>query len=705
MRHFTQRSILLLLSLCLLGRHGRAAEPASQTPSRGERMLTAYFAQETARLQHSCLADIRSLEDWKAKRPEYLRQLHEMLGLDPLPPREELQAQVTGTTEHPEFLVERVHFQSLPGLYVTGDLYRPREQEGPLPAILYVCGHGAVKKKGVSYGNKVHYQHHGAWFARNGYVCLTIDSLQLGEIEGLHHGTHHLKDWWWLDRGYTPAGVEAWNCIRALDYLETRPEVDAKKLGVTGRSGGGAYSWWIAALDERIQAAVPVAGITDLQNHVVDGCVEGHCDCMFFMNTYRWDYPLLAALVAPRPLLISNTDSDTIFPLDGVVRVFEQARRIYTLHHARDRIALNITAGGHKDTQELQVHAFRWLNQHLKKSDALIETTAVRFFEPEDLQVFDKLPQDQKNTQIQESFVAAAAEPQLPADAAQWQQWSEQWHQQLTQKVFRGWPGELESLNVQQVISGERDGLQLKAFDFTSQGPVRLRLYVVQGTSQPRPGAIHLTVLDESTWSTFLASLRPTFAPELEEEGGGEGQPSLTQSLKTRLESEPIALAFVAPRGIGLSAWNASEKKQTHHLRRFYLLGQTLESMQAWDIRRSLQTVRALAGFSDRPVTIQAQGPMAVTALYASYYEPPVQQLLLLEPSSTHREGPHFLNVLRFLDVPQAMALAASRAPVTIFGQAEPWAFTQQVLERTGAPGRIHIQPASDAPTAVLFIR
>ena len=140
--------------------------------------------------------------------------------------------------------------------------------------------------------------------------------------------------WWWLCRGYTPAGVEAWNCVRALDYLETRKEVDANRIGVTGRSGGGAYSWWIAAIDERIKVAVPVAGITDLQNHVVDGCVEGHCDCMFIVNTYRWDYPLVAALVAPRPLLISNSDKDTIFPLDGVLRVHEKVRRIYKLYGA-----------------------------------------------------------------------------------------------------------------------------------------------------------------------------------------------------------------------------------------------------------------------------------------------------------------------------------------------------------------------------------
>ena len=69
-----------------------------------------------------------------------------------------------------------------------------------------------------------------------------IDTLQLGEIEGLHHGTYHKGMFWWCSRGYTPAGVEAWNGIRALDYLQSRQEVDGERLGVTGRSGGGAYS-------------------------------------------------------------------------------------------------------------------------------------------------------------------------------------------------------------------------------------------------------------------------------------------------------------------------------------------------------------------------------------------------------------------------------------------------------------------------------
>ncbi|MFH1264223.1 MAG: acetylxylan esterase, partial [Planctomycetota bacterium] len=171
-----------------------SAEPrpewAELGPSRGDQMISAYFREETARLADDCLADVQSLDEWKTRRESYHRELLEMLGLDPLPERTDMKATVTGTTDHEEFTVEKLHFQSRPGLYVTGNLYLPKDATGPVPAILYVCGHGGVKKDGVSYGNKVHYQHHGSWFARHGYVCLTIDSLQLGEIEATHHGTY-----------------------------------------------------------------------------------------------------------------------------------------------------------------------------------------------------------------------------------------------------------------------------------------------------------------------------------------------------------------------------------------------------------------------------------------------------------------------------------------------------------------------------------
>src|SRR5688500_14805470 len=88
--------------------------------SRGDKMLAEYFAAETANLRDACLADIQSLADWKERRGEYQRQLLEMLGLDPLPEKTDLKSVITGTVEHDEFVVEKLHFQSRPGLYVTG---------------------------------------------------------------------------------------------------------------------------------------------------------------------------------------------------------------------------------------------------------------------------------------------------------------------------------------------------------------------------------------------------------------------------------------------------------------------------------------------------------------------------------------------------------------------------------------------------------
>src|SRR5207244_6353892 len=134
------------------------------------------------------LADVKTKADWEKKRPELHRQFLEMLGLWPLPAKTDLKPTITGKIDADHFIVEKLHFQSVPGLYVTGDLYVPKDLKAPAPAILYVCGHGNTVIDKVSYGSKVPYQHHAIWFAEHGYVCLVLDTLQLGELEGIHHG-------------------------------------------------------------------------------------------------------------------------------------------------------------------------------------------------------------------------------------------------------------------------------------------------------------------------------------------------------------------------------------------------------------------------------------------------------------------------------------------------------------------------------------
>lgn len=655
--------------------------------------LAQYFETQTRQIAGLRLPPDLQLAQWEALRETWRRELLEMLGLMPWPERTSLDAKVTGRMADDEVIVENVHFQSRPGLYVTGNLYRPRATEGgdaapreKLPAILYVCGHGRVVKDGVSLGSKAHYQHHGAWFARNGYVCLTIDTLQLGEIEGIHHGTYRYDRWWWLNRGYTPAGVEAWNCVRALDYLQSRPEVDPQRLGVTGRSGGGAYSWWIAAIDERIKAAVPVAGITDLENHVVDGCVEGHCDCMYFVNTYRWDYARLAALVAPRPLLISNTDRDRIFPLDGVVRIYNEVASLYELYQKREQVALQITAGPHQDTQELRVHAFRWFNHYLKQSDDLIRDVADKRYEPVDLQVFEKLPADETNTRIDESFVAQAKSPAVTSNPEQWTSTRNDWLRQLSLRTFAAWPDANKLAKVQRSKAVEHDGLRVRTVEFESQQHVPLTLVILSGANHAQPELTVLNVVDQAGWQAFVQSLplelRATL-PWSDAETAFAAEDY--KSLKGMLEKFPWAMAYLAPRGIGPHAWNPDPKKQVQIRRRFYLLGQSLDGMRAWDVRRAIQLLRAEQPYSKTRLWLQAEKQMGLIALYASLFEDGIERLDLHQLPRSHRDGPYLLNVSRLLGVPQAVALAAERTRVVLYdpeGDASAWQYPIQLANQ-----------------------
>src|SRR5262245_54418343 len=121
-----------LLSLLLFGTGSLlAADPPPDT-GRGDRMLEAYFRHQTQRLADACLADVKTRQDWERKRPEFRRQFLDMMGLWPLPPRSDLKPVVTGKVEADRFTIEKLHFQSSPGLYVTGNLYLPKG--GPAPA-------------------------------------------------------------------------------------------------------------------------------------------------------------------------------------------------------------------------------------------------------------------------------------------------------------------------------------------------------------------------------------------------------------------------------------------------------------------------------------------------------------------------------------------------------------------------------------------
>lgn len=614
--------------------------------------LMEHFRRETRAISDQCLTDLTTSNAWLAALPEKRAQLAEMLGLSPMPPRTDLKATVTKRFEHDSFTVENLHFQSRPGLYVTANLYVPKNLSQPAPTILYVCGHGPVITNGVSYGNKVAYHHHGVWFARNGYVCLIIDTLQLGEIQGLHHGTHREGMWWWNSRGYTPAGVETWNGMRALDYLSTRVEVDTNRFGITGRSGGGAYSWFVTAMDDRIKAAAPVAGITDLENHVVDGAVEGHCDCMFFVNTYRWDYPMLAALAAPRPLLLCNTDNDSIFPLDGVTRTHAKLAGVYDLLGAREKLGLVITPGPHKDTQELQLPVMRWFNKHLKGEDKPVENVAAKVFSPQQLKVFETLPSDAVNARIHEMFVDVA-QTALPQSKEEWVRQREASRSSFKEKC-------LLAAMANEPLDDSIGPFAQGQFQFSpsahDENPKRLVLEAMfqwLGGYSPIvvPGDAHaMIVFPRVNTNQVAASKKLANSP--------------------RMEAGEIA---------------ALARKEVQVRRRHMLLGGTVDAVRVADIVRAIRTSRGSKQLGKLPIRLEASGDMAVNALYASLFAP-VDELVLTDLPKSHQDGgPDYLSVLRFMDIPQAVAMASERGKVELRGaKAADWEYPIEVARRFG---------------------
>lgn len=690
---------ILLIAFALIPFHAAAAEP-SPNFGRGQAMMASYFQTQARMISDACLTNLTTQADWEAKRKTLREQYLEMMGLWPLPPRTSLKPVVTGTVMAGKYRVEKLHFQSIPGLYVTANLYLPLGEVKKAPAILYVCGHGNVVENGISFGSKVSYQYHPAWFAAHGYVCLILDTLQLHEIPGLHHGTYREGMWWWHTRGYTPGGIELWNAIRALDYLETRPEVDRERIGLTGRSGGGATSWWAAAADERIKAVVPVAGIADLTAHIADGAqpgtpdrlkagvIAGHCDCMYPVNTYRWDFAQIAALIAPRPLLLGNSDEDSIFPVAGYRRIAEKVRKVYALYGAEEKFQLLETQGPHKDSPELRIGINKWMNRWLRNDTTTpVEDDLPEKLKPQQLKVLEKAPEDAINTSIHELLIKPVRfeTPHAPAVTKEW--WTgrkAELLRDLQAKVFAGWARNPPKLEPKLAGDVADNGVRLRAYDFVSEESIELRLFVMTAAGADRPGRVILSVLDEAAWQTWCADLGPKFADLLQADRLPKFDPKKFAQNKAVMERDQIAFAAIAPRGIGPTRWAADGSVEDIQIRRrFPLIGQTLDGQRVWDARRAVQAVRMLV--TDAPIRIHGERQAAGIAYYAGLFEPGIADFELWNPPASHRDGPILLNVAKVLDFPQALALTDKPVVLNVkSAEREKWFWPLQLSNATG---------------------
>jgi cephalosporin-C deacetylase-like acetyl esterase len=625
----------------------------------GDAMIEAYLARQTDESGKRVFDGATSRAEWEARRPRLKQEYFEMLGLWPLPEKTPLHATVTGTVERAKegVVVENLHFQSKPGLYVTGNLYRPKEGKGKLPAVLYVCGHSGRGRD----GNKTAFQHHGVWFASHGFVCLIIDTLQLGEIPGIHHGTYREGRWWWQARGYTPAGVECWNGVRAIDYLVSRPDVDAERIAVTGISGGGAATFWIAAADERVKCAVPVSGMSDLESYVKNKVINGHCDCMFLVNTYQWHWTTIAALVAPRPLLFCNSDADTIFPMDGNRRIIERLRNLYGWYHKPDLVDEYVSHGGHEDRPDLRVAACQWINKHLRGDTAPAGDVDPAPLPGPELRAFpeDKdIPADALNGKIDETFVPKA-EVKLP-EAGKFEEWKKGLMKELREKSFRAFPERIPPARSAYLLDVESFGITMMA---KTEPDIQAGVY-----EDPN--------LKEKADVRTLIVLNSPDKP-----GVPEWAVPFTQNSRT-----PI----LAVRGVARFAW--TEKSPPNYVERTHaLLGLTVDEGRVWDVAAVLRRLHEVSNGKTQ-WRVVGRGQAGILAAYAALFEPSISEVIVVDPPVSHREGPIFLNVLRVLDVPEALGLLAPRRLTLVNAKDKAFDRTAEIYKRAGAADKLTLK-------------
>ncbi|MGO8925788.1 MAG: alpha/beta hydrolase family protein [Limisphaerales bacterium] len=313
---------------------------------------------------------------WEARRQQVRAQLWELLGK--LPPRPRLPTVETLSTEdRGDYVVEKFQFDNGAGATVPGYLLRPKHLPGKAPAILYCHWHGGDYEIGKEELFQARHtpEAPGPALVKRGFVVLAIDAYCFGERNGRGPGgpaetgsdgemTASKFNLW---VGRTLWGMMLRDDLMALDYLASRPEVDARRIGVTGMSMGATRSWWLMALDERLKTGVAVACLTRYRNLIEHEALKAHGIYYFVPKLLtHFDTEAVVALIAPRPVLFMNGDQDGGSPVDGIHAIEKPVRAVYGLYGREAECQSFIYAGqGHVYTPEMWAKTLAWISDRL----------------------------------------------------------------------------------------------------------------------------------------------------------------------------------------------------------------------------------------------------------------------------------------------------------------------------------------------------
>ncbi len=346
---------------------------------------------------HFAMPVYRTLAEWEAHKKKLRNQILFAAGLLPMPEKNPLHPVIFGRIEHADYSIEKVYIETLPGYYLGGNLYRPRGRSGKLPGMLSTHGHWDYGRLENQPLNSVPAR--GINLARQGFVVFSYDMVGYNDSIQTPHDFGSPREQLW---SFGSLGLQLWNSIRALDFLETLPDVDADRISMTGESGGGTQTFLLTAVDDRVKVSVPVNMISAIMQG--GGICENAPGLRF--DTFNVEF---GAMMAPRPMLMVAATGD--WTKNTPREEYPAIRAIYELYGKADNVETVQIDAPHNYNRPSREAMYTFFSKRIFGLQAEVKEHNTHIEKPQDMLVWHgkALPQNAVTyDQLLEHWIAAA---------------------------------------------------------------------------------------------------------------------------------------------------------------------------------------------------------------------------------------------------------------------------------------------------------
>ena len=346
---------------------------------------------------HFSMPAYHTLAEWEAHKQKLRTQILFAAGLVPMPEKTELHPVIFGRIEKADYSIEKVYIETLPGYYLAGNLYRPRGRTGKFPGVLATHGHWEYGR--LEHQPLVSVPGRCISLARQGFVAFSYDMVGYDDTIQTPHDFGGPREQLW---SFGPLGLQLWNSIRVVDFLQSLPDVDPEKIAITGESGGGTQTFLLAAVDDRIKWAVPV--------NMISGIMQGGSQCEnapgLRFETFNVE---IGAMMAPRPMLMVAATGD--WTKNTPQEEFPEVRSIYQLYGKPENVEMVQIDAPHNNNQASREAMYTFFAKRILGRDQPVKERGIRVEKLQDLLVWHgrPLPPGALNyDQLVEQWIAAA---------------------------------------------------------------------------------------------------------------------------------------------------------------------------------------------------------------------------------------------------------------------------------------------------------